>query len=104
MRRARAGVSRPVDGAVTVTTSSSHRTMTSLPRSLASALLLGAFVARPLAAQSTETAPDVVVRLDDIGMTHSVNMAVEKIAATGMPVSVSVLFVAPWYQEAVEIL
>jgi len=45
-----------------------------------------------------------VLRLDDIGMNHSVNMAVEKVAATGMPFSVSVLFVAPWYQEAVEIL
>jgi predicted glycoside hydrolase/deacetylase ChbG (UPF0249 family) len=74
-----------------------------LARSLAAALVLGALVVRPIAAQST-TAPDVVLRFDDIGMTHSVNMAVERLAATKMPLSVSVLFVAPWYQEAVEIL
>ena len=86
-----------------LTTSSSHRIMTSLTRSLASALLVGALVAPPAAAQSTK-APDVVLRLDDIGMNHSVNQAVEKVAATGMPFSASVLFVCPWYQEAVDIL
>jgi predicted glycoside hydrolase/deacetylase ChbG (UPF0249 family) len=37
-------------------------------------------------------------------MNHSVNLAIEKVAATGMPFSVSVLFVCPWYQETVEIL
>jgi hypothetical protein len=37
-------------------------------------------------------------------MNHSVNMAIEKVAATGLPVSAGVLFVCPWYQEAVEIL
>jgi predicted glycoside hydrolase/deacetylase ChbG (UPF0249 family) len=49
-------------------------------------------------------APEVLLRLDDIGMNHSVNLAVEKVAQTGMPFSVSLLFVCPWYQEAVEIL
>jgi len=37
-------------------------------------------------------------------MNHSVNLAVQKVAATGMPFSVSMLFACPWYQEAVEIL
>jgi len=37
-------------------------------------------------------------------MNHSVNLAIEKVAKTGMPISVSVLFACPWYQEAVEIL
>ena len=82
--------------------------MTRLSRILSGALLLGALVAQLASAQSgvaqSAKAPDVVLRLDDIGMNHSVNMAVEKVAATGMPFSVSVLFVAPWYQEAVEIL
>jgi hypothetical protein len=49
-------------------------------------------------------APEVLLRLDDIGMNHSVNLAMEKVAATGMPFSVSLLFACPWYQEAVEIL
>ena len=46
----------------------------------------------------------LIIRTDDIGMSHSVNMAMQKLVSTGMPVSVSVLFVCPWYQEAVEIL
>ncbi|MDB4892024.1 MAG: hypothetical protein JWL61_3879 [Gemmatimonadetes bacterium] len=50
------------------------------------------------------SAPEVLLRLDDVGMNHSVNLAIAKVAATGMPFSVSVLFACPWYQEAVEIL
>jgi predicted glycoside hydrolase/deacetylase ChbG (UPF0249 family) len=92
-----------MDGPLTVILSSPHRIMTRLPRSLAFALITGALGAPAVGAQSTK-APEVVLRLDDIGMNHSVNMAVEKVAATGMPFSVSVLFVAPWYQEAVDIL
>jgi predicted glycoside hydrolase/deacetylase ChbG (UPF0249 family) len=52
----------------------------------------------------TPTAVSLLIRTDDIGMSHSVNMAMQKLVSTGMPVSVSVLFVCPWYQEAVEIL
>lgn len=37
-------------------------------------------------------------------MSHSVNMALERLIATGLPVSVSVMFPTPWYQETVEIL
>jgi chitin disaccharide deacetylase len=73
---------------------------------LRAALLTLAFPAalvHPLTAQST-AAPEVLFRLDDIGVNHSVNLAVEKIAATKMPFSVSVLFACPWYQEAVDIL
>jgi predicted glycoside hydrolase/deacetylase ChbG (UPF0249 family) len=57
---------------------------------------------RPVVAQGA--APEVLLRLDDIGMNHSVNQAIAKIAATGMPFSASVLFACPWYQEAVDIL
>src|SRR5450432_1976963 len=48
--------------------------------------------------------PRLLIRLDDIGMSHSVNMAVEKLAKTGIPFSASVQFACPWYQEAVAIL
>jgi hypothetical protein len=47
---------------------------------------------------------DVLIRCDDAGMCHAVNMAIRDVAATGLPVSVSVMFPCPWYQEAVEIL
>jgi chitin disaccharide deacetylase len=59
--------------------------------------------ARPLAAQSSAV-PEVLLRLDDVGMNHSVNTAIAKVAATGIPFSVQVMFACPWYQEAVEIL
>src|SRR5688500_19212320 len=48
--------------------------------------------------------PEVLLRLDDVGMNHSVNTAIERVAKTGMPFSVSVMFACPWYQEAVEML
>src|SRR3989449_8018850 len=46
----------------------------------------------------------LIIRTDDIGMSPSVTVAMQKLVSTGMPVSVSVLFACPWYQEAVEIL
>jgi len=45
-----------------------------------------------------------LIRLDDMGMCHSVNRAIEQVAETGMPFSTSVMFACPWYEEAVEIL
>ena len=52
-------------------------------------------------------APDgvyLVIRSDDGGMSHAVNMAIKRLLETGLPVSVSVMFPCPWYQEIVEIL
>jgi predicted glycoside hydrolase/deacetylase ChbG (UPF0249 family) len=57
-----------------------------------------------LSAQQNNNLPKLLIRLDDIGMNHSVNMAMLKAAQTGMPLSASVQFACPWYQEAVEIL
>jgi predicted glycoside hydrolase/deacetylase ChbG (UPF0249 family) len=56
------------------------------------------------AAAQAPAHPELLVRIDDIGMNHSVNMALQQLAQTGMPLSASVLFVCPWYQEAVETL
>ncbi len=46
----------------------------------------------------------MIIRSDDAGMSHSVNMGLQRLIATGLPVSVSVMFPTPWYQEMVEIL
>src|SRR5688500_16756287 len=80
--------------------------MTLLRRSRAAVLLLAAVVLPPsaLTAQRPAAAPEVLLRLDCTGSNHAVNTAIGKVAATGMPFSVSVLFACPWYQEAVEIL
>jgi predicted glycoside hydrolase/deacetylase ChbG (UPF0249 family) len=78
--------------------------MTRLHR-LCAVVLVGATTAfAPSLRAQQGGAPEVLLRLDDVGMNHSVNLAIEKVAATGMPFSVSVLFACPWYQEAVEIL
>src|SRR5467141_3060078 len=67
--------------------------------------LLSASAVTFVSAQTaTPTAVSLLIRTDDIGMSHSVNMAMQKLVSTGMPVSVSVMFACPWYQEAVEIL
>jgi predicted glycoside hydrolase/deacetylase ChbG (UPF0249 family) len=46
----------------------------------------------------------LIIRSDDAGMSHSVNMALAKLIETGLPVSISVMFPTPWYQETVELL
>ena len=48
--------------------------------------------------------PELLIRVDDIGMNHSVNTAIKQLAETGIPFSTSVMFACPWYQEAVAIL
>jgi predicted glycoside hydrolase/deacetylase ChbG (UPF0249 family) len=46
----------------------------------------------------------LIIRSDDAGMSHSVNVALQRLIETGLPVSVSVIFPGPWYQETVEVL
>jgi predicted glycoside hydrolase/deacetylase ChbG (UPF0249 family) len=46
----------------------------------------------------------LLIRSDDGGMSHSVNMALERLMESGLPVSVSVMFPTPWYQETVDLL
>ena len=48
--------------------------------------------------------PKLLLRLDDNGMNHSVTMAIQQVAETGIPFSTSVMFACPWYQEAVAVL
>lgn len=46
----------------------------------------------------------ILIRCDDWGMNHAVNMAAKKVLDAGFPVSASVMFTCPWYQEAVALL
>jgi predicted glycoside hydrolase/deacetylase ChbG (UPF0249 family) len=46
----------------------------------------------------------LIIRSDDAGMSHSVNMGLERLIQSGLPVSVSVMFPTPWHQETVEML
>lgn len=66
------------------------------------------FAATPGISQPSTNSADsptyLMIRADDIGMSHSVNVALKELLETGYPVSVSVMFACPWYQEAVAIL
>lgn len=57
---------------------------------------------------SSQNSPDtkipVLIRCDDIGMCHSVNMAAEEVLKTGIPVSMSVMVPCPWFPEAAALL
>lgn len=57
-----------------------------------------------VACEAQNGPPQVLLRVDDIGMNHSVNMAVQKLAEAKIPFSTSVMFACPWYQETVDIL
>jgi len=64
-------------------------------------------VSSPAAAPAVSGIADsvyLIIRTDDAGMSHSVNMALQRLIDTRLPVSVSVMFACPWYQETVEIL
>jgi predicted glycoside hydrolase/deacetylase ChbG (UPF0249 family) len=73
-------------------------------RTLTLSLCLAAITLPEPARAQTASPPEVLLRLDDVGMNHSVNMAIERVAKTGMPFAVSVMFACPWYQEAVDML
>jgi len=66
-----------------------------------------AYISMSMPAQAQKTTkqlPELLLRMDDIGMNHAVNMAMQQIAEAGIPFSTSVMFACPWYQEAVAIL
>ena len=75
-------------------------------------LALGTFALPALNAQDFDSksrtvgqpATPVILRCDDVGMCHTVNMAAVKAMSVGLPLSFSVMFACPWYQEAVELL
>jgi predicted glycoside hydrolase/deacetylase ChbG (UPF0249 family) len=46
----------------------------------------------------------LVIRSDDGGMSHSANLGLERLVESGLPVSISVMFPTPWYQELVDFL
>jgi predicted glycoside hydrolase/deacetylase ChbG (UPF0249 family) len=66
--------------------------------------VLCASLAPAVSAQTSTTTAALIIRTDDVGMSHSVNLGMKQLVSTGIPVSVSVMFACPWYQEAVEIL
>ena len=55
--------------------------------------------------QTVQTnAPRLIIRCDDIDFCHGANMALKRVADSGVVSSVSVIVTTPWLDEAVEIL
>lgn len=68
-------------------------------------LFLALLLALPFSAVSQSAEPPVLLlRADDMGMSHGQNLAFQALLETGLPVSVSVMFSTPWWKHAVEIL
>ena len=77
------------------------------PRSIAMTFMLLAaliVVATTFVTADDERPKQLLIRCDDIGMSHTVNMAVRELIASGVPFSTSVMITCPWYLEAVEVL
>jgi predicted glycoside hydrolase/deacetylase ChbG (UPF0249 family) len=55
-------------------------------------------------ADDDDQSTQLLIRCDDVGMSHTVNMAVRELIASGLPFSTSVMVACPWYLEAVETL
>ncbi|QMU29140.1 ChbG/HpnK family deacetylase [Adhaeribacter radiodurans] len=62
------------------------------------------FIQKADAQKNSKKLPELLIRVDDIGMNHATNMAVQQLAESGIPFSASVMFACPWYQETVDIL
>lgn len=54
--------------------------------------------------QTEKNSKTLLIRCDDLGMSHSVNMAFKELMESGLKFSASVMFPCAWYQEAVDIL
>lgn len=61
-------------------------------------------ISQPSANSSEDEAIYLMIRADDMGMSHSVNMALKELLEAGYPASVSVMFASPWWKETVAIL
>lgn len=75
--------------------------MNTLPRSL---LIVVCFCLTLVSVKVVAEPLRLILRVDDIGMTHATNQGLRDLAALGIPFAASVMFTTPWYQEGVEIL
>lgn len=72
-------------------------------KSFISAFILAILISSNIYSQNNSS-KTLLIRCDDIGMSHSVNIAAKELIETGLLFSASMMFACPWYQEAVGIL
>jgi predicted glycoside hydrolase/deacetylase ChbG (UPF0249 family) len=62
------------------------------------------FLSITIFSQTNSDSKTLLIRCDDIGMSHSVNMAAKELIESGLVFSVSIMFPCAWYQEGVDLL
>jgi len=67
-------------------------------------MVMIAFMVSGAGSSDIDPGRQLLIRCDDVGMSHTVNMAMRELLETGLPFSVSVMVPCPWFLEAVEIL
>ncbi len=67
-------------------------------------LILSFFCSSFCFAQKDANRIPVLIRCDDIGMCHAVNVAAKEVLDKGFPVSMSVMVPCPWFTEAAALL
>lgn len=73
-------------------------------KTVMSILLSILFLSLTIFSQTNNQTKTLLIRCDDIGMSHSVNMAAKELIESGLVFSASVMFPCSWYQEGVDIL
>ncbi|MCA2005293.1 MAG: ChbG/HpnK family deacetylase [Ignavibacterium sp.] len=73
-------------------------------KNLIKILIVLLFIFSEANSQNITSENTLLIRCDDLGMSHSVNMAFKDLMESGLKFSASVMFPCAWYQEAVEIL
>lgn len=73
-------------------------------KNLVKIFILFLFIFSEANPQNITSEKTLVIRCDDLGMSHSVNMAFKELMESGLKFSASVMFPCAWYQEAVDIL
>ena len=74
-----------------------------MKKSLLIFLLICVFLS-PSFSQTSSDQKILLIRCDDIGMSHSVNLAVKELIDAGLTFSASVMVPCPWFNEAASIL
>jgi CubicO group peptidase (beta-lactamase class C family)/predicted glycoside hydrolase/deacetylase ChbG (UPF0249 family) len=67
-------------------------------------LLLVAFLYLTIAGCAQQSPPRLIIRADDMGSSHSANLACIETARKGIVTSIEVMAVTPWFPEAVTLL
>jgi len=73
-------------------------------KTMVKVLLLVLFLFSLNYSQTNNQTKTLLIRCDDIGMSHSINMAAKELIESGLVFSASVMFPCSWYQEGVDLL